>query len=389
MAPSARRPPPPPNPPAPPPNPPAEDPKVKEKERREARQEKGITWLVGAVTLVTAIYALFGTGAGAPVDRMFRHLPLWAFVGFALLIVGIGFGVWAYMVRSETSRMVLMAIGLVLVVVGLGTLTAGPTRVSATTEVPSVRATLKREGGLTIEATAKAAGLKTQDRLFVAVSGLVPRVTDARRLVYTRELLYRSQTGPDRAGLAELSFTVPLPPARYESIGVTAQVNGVEADCRFDAVVRPPPTGVIRASTEGIGGNLRGCLLLRVPPVGQRPQVFATVSGSGEERTVSIEVVGQNLQAADGIEVRVRGLRDSRGRLLYHSELGPDASGGVSGSIKVALPTNISSVCVEAESLIVASSQPAPRLARAKGGCPTRSGPFVAWVNLPLVRSVA
>ena len=251
-------------------------------------------------------------------------------------------------------------------------------------ERATVRANLKTESSFSLEGSAKVAGLRSDQDLLVYVWGqALIKDKSTGESKYIRELVYRSQTGPDRGGLAELSFQVPLTSGRYRTIGIAASIDEEPQACDF-RIIQEVPTSGQRAAR-----NPRGCLLVRVPELPRRPAVFATVSdGTEGGKTLRAEVEAHGLRPSDRVTVLVRGFgaAATSGTTLYSSTLGPNRDGTAQGSLELAIDAEFRLICVES----VTHPYVAPAILKeglprnAVGRCPTRRSPRTGWVLVPL-----
>ncbi len=343
----------------------------------ENPKDKALAWLVGGFSLVTALLTTLSGTSGSLVDRLQRSHPLILFFCFAGLILAIALALMSYLLDNWVKDL-MRWLGLVLFFVALLSLVLIATIQPIAPERATVRAAVTQGSGLTLEASAKASGLRSGQDVVVEVYGLVLTGRDEDgQAVYTPELFYKSRTGPDRGGNVDLGFQVPIPSGRYNTLGIAASVDEDPGPCDFS---------VIRGLAEEL--EQKGCVLLRLPPLARRPDVSATLSDVSGTRMLSAEVNGQGLRAEEHVVVRVLGFswKPDRVITLYRASLGPNDDGTVTGKLEVPLPRHLATVCVEATARVAIppATNETPDSSPLPHRCPRRKSPLTGWARVPI-----
>jgi hypothetical protein len=255
-------------------------------------------------------------------------------------------------------------------------------------ESPTVRAALK-SNGLSLEVTAKAAGLHAEEQMFVYAYGLRVTEVDSSGLPtqFVRELFYTSQTGPDKAGAIDLTFEVPVPVGRYYSIGVAPSLEETRSLCSRDELSFAPPESVGAASPPPAEERKAACLVILVPPTSSKPQLFGTlVSPDGETHNLQVELKATNVGVGQTVLVRVTGLGRELSKPLpmYNAVLGPDATGAIEGSISLPVDGRLDVVCVQAAPLGLVVRPPRADVDPARLACPQRISSLSTIVRIPI-----
>lgn len=338
-------------------------------------QEKAIAWLVASFSVVTALIAAVGAAPGSVVDRVLKNDPIPIFVAFVLAIASVAVAVFAYASHDEL-RMHLTRISLFLFAAGILTLTYLLTASRIDQERPIVRGSLKVGSGMTLEVTAKASGLKADDQVYVYAWGRRVTTIDAQGEPesFERDLLYTSQTGPDRAGVVDLSFEVPIPVGRYTAIGVSPALNGAPQPC--DVTLEPTPPA-----------RNQGCLVIRVPYTSPRPILSGRLTSNDSHITVlHVDIAADTLGAGQTVLVRAVGIKTGR-KLpipLYNAVIGPNGTGQVNTSLEVPVDQRVSVVCVEAAPLGLVVRAPRPLSQPGALPCPPRISSVSARMRIPV-----
>jgi hypothetical protein len=199
--------------------------------------EKGSAWLAtGFVILTAALGALGASGGG--VDRMFRNFTLPARLAFTAIGISIVCAGLSMIFGGVALRQVLLAIGVVFFAAGLIVAIALASIVPTTKEQPTVTAKLTRSAeGLSLEATVKAAGLRSDEVFRVVVDGISG--ADLERL-------YTAEMGPDPAGKIDVILQIPLPPAgRFAQLGIAGGLGDQRDKCFEEEVDVPNESGCV------------------------------------------------------------------------------------------------------------------------------------------------
>jgi hypothetical protein len=364
----------------------------------DAGDNKAIAFLVTGFTVVTALVAAVGASPGTVVDRALKNEPVGMTISFGLVILSIGLAVAAY--NWPKHRVGLVAVSLLLFSGGLLLLAYLLTAARIEKESPTIRASLKIGSGITVEATAKAAGLKADDQMFVYVWGLrVVAVDDlGEPTKFATELLYTSRTGPDRGGAVDLAFEIPLPLGRYFSVGIVPisakrgqELSLVEAEQSCPKSQLELLTAASTAEGTPSPSSGKACLVMRVPPVSPRPQIIADIkAGDLGTHTLSVRVKAFSEATGQPVLVRVVGLGPGiasghQHRIgLYNALLGTDASGSIDESFEIPVDPRVTVVCLEAAPLNVVARPSKDFTGTGPLACPTRVSSLSSVVRIPL-----
>jgi len=337
---------------------------------------------------VTALISAFGAAPGTVVDRTLNNHPVGMLVAFLAAAASIGFALAAYVWNRH--RLGLVQLSLAMFVIGIVLLVYLFTDSRIAKESPTARAALK-SGGSALEVTAKAAGLTSDQQMFVYAYGLRVEEVDADGAPtrFARELLYTSQTGPDKGGAVDLTFEVPVPVGRYYSVGVAPSLDETRSLCsqdelRFQAVDTPPSDMAFGPPGE----RKPACLVIRIPAVSPRPQLFGTLkSTDGQTTDLSVRVKAATVGVGQTVLVRVRGIGKELGRprALYTARLGPDGAGVVDGTIDLQVSDpRVAVICVEAAPLGLIVRPPRQDAEPGTLACPQRISSLSTVMRIPI-----
>jgi hypothetical protein len=158
-------------------------------------------------------------------ERMLRNYKVPALIAFLFTVSAIPLAVLALGEERRRQRLLLILRVLVFAV-GLVTVTYTAVITPSVEERPSIVATLKNDGGPVVEVAIKASSVKATAHVYTVIQGLVER-HDGSTTAYDRRDVYRSRTGPDAAGIVDLSLHVPLAAGSYDDVAVSAWVGEV------------------------------------------------------------------------------------------------------------------------------------------------------------------
>jgi hypothetical protein len=341
----------------------------------EQPEQKAVAWLIASFSLVTALLAAVGAAPGSVVDRVLKNESDGMFLAFTLAILAIVVAVLAYAVGSIRRPLIWISLGFFTTGIVLLTYLLIASRIDL--ERPIVRGSLKlTSSGMTLEVTAKASGLKAGDEVFVYAWGR--QVTSLNTLgepeTFERELVYTSQTGPDRAGVVDLSFEVPIPVGRYTAIGVSPALNEAPEPC--DVTLEPTSPA-----------EQQGCLVIRVPATSPRPSLSGRLTTeTGTTSVLHVDVSDATVGVGQTLLVRAVAVSVHRERPLpmYQVVVGPNANGQISASFEVPVHPRATVVCVEAAplGLVVRSPQANPRPGPL--ACPPKISSVSSRIRMPV-----
>ena len=204
------------------------------------------------------------------------------------------------------------------------------------TEQPAVAVKLN-VSDLSLTGTATVANLSSKDRLVVAVDGLVDREDGGYASPDPRGL-YEAYLGPDPDGTATHRLDVRIPPGRFAAVGVRAHT-----------AARPRGCGQYPDATGGTSEEETGCVIVRLPPRPQRPQLNASWEGTGRSASsLKLTVDAHDIPAASTgqrVVVRVVGMRKSTQVTLYQTFVAPAASGKLRQEIRLPVEAGFRTVC--------------------------------------------
>jgi hypothetical protein len=318
------------------------------------RLDKKATWLAGGFATVATILTALGAVNGG-MERMLRNYRIASFVAFGLIAGAIAIAVVALVanVRAPTERRLLTA-GALAFSVGLVVAVATAAETPSTRERPRVTASLTMQGGLAVQTTVKAQGVRASENVFVSVDGLVPRASGG----FSATRLYRSVNGPDGSGAIDLSFSVPIPAGRFTHVGVSAgEGEQVARSCDQRNL-------------------LEGCTIIEIPQASFRPSLSVTWDDTS---AATVHVGVQGMYPARPVLLDVVALGDRMPRRLYRGFLVPDLTGGISDAPLVHVDPKFRRICAVA---VVQAPQSAGTrvLTPSRLKCPTSlSDPDTNW----------
>jgi hypothetical protein len=211
-----------------------------------------------AAALVSGVGALTLTGA---LGRVQRNNGLLFGIGLLLVVLGAAAWVVGALISPEARPLKrwkmtigigpgLQGVGVVASLIGLVVALLAAVATANDTEQPSVKLTLA-DDGKTATGVATVANLSSQDRLTVNVDGLTRQGSDR----YAEANLFQGYVGPDSDGKATIEAKVPLPPDRFDALGIRAWTAGKPDDCgAYPTDQADPESGT-------------GCIILQLTPV--------------------------------------------------------------------------------------------------------------------------
>jgi hypothetical protein len=197
--------------------------------------------------------------------------------------------------------------------------------------------------GSKLVASVKASGLNSSDRIIVYVEGL--RVQGAATGIRVTDLhrLYFASVGADGDGNVDEPIKVTLASGRWDAVAIRA-FGGDRSECA---------TGEKLVPVEKAGP---GCVIIPLLPVPKRPQLTTRWGKDGAMRTLTVSARATNV-GGHLFSLRIEGRR-RHGRInLARAAAEPSPSGTGAVSLRVDIPSNVRSVCVEGR----LSLRPLPR----------------------------
>ena len=227
---------------------------------REDDLNKAAAWLAAGFATLTAAFTALGAVGGGLERMLLNYFPA-ALVALIGTIGGVLLAVAAYLAKDEKGKRRRLRWALVLFSIGVVTGIVAAARTPSTREQPFIAAKLSvgTDGApWVLEATVKAAGMRSHEKVKVVVDGL-----DGYQPVEPGGRLYTGEVGPDRGGLVDLTFTVPVPINTFEQIGVAAGVGNLRDKC-FEEEEEPGAAPATPSPEEE--APEKACVVLVVPP---------------------------------------------------------------------------------------------------------------------------
>jgi hypothetical protein len=325
--------------------------------------DRQATWLAGSFATITAILAALGAVNGG-MERMLRNYKTLALVAFLFTVSAIPLAVLALGERRRRQRFLLI-LSVFVFAVGLVTVTYTAVITPSVEERPSIVATLKNEGGgPVVEVTIKASSVKATAHVYTVIQGLVEQQSGPTTTYHPRDL-YRSRTGPDAAGVVDLSLHVPLAAGSYDDVAVSAWVGEAPQPCTLDKVID-------------------GCVTLRMPQAVARPQLSASWQKAGTPgQTLTVRIKARDIRADRAVSLRViAASAHAVKKSLYFSFLAPDPNGTVDSTAEIPVSAHFDRVCVATATLTLQA--PSERKAP---GCPPTATTSTVWALLAVPKS--
>lgn len=233
-----------------------------------------------------------------------------------------------------------------------------------------------KEGNSTLTVTVKAARLRTEEHLLVAIRGVAGNgeyFPQDQRLGCRPgcHLLFAFRIGGDETGAVDKTAELPLPNGIYQWVAVRADVcagkaRPVQANPATLADLRDDQCTVLRKKTAYLD--------IRVPNRVLRPRLtLAWKSVDDFSAQLDATITHEALPRDHVVETSVYGLGGHSGyRLVGSAVSAPTGAGRIEAVLPVHLSRSLTDVCVIAEEL-VASRPEAPPLERSDCAAPSRT----------------
>jgi hypothetical protein len=258
----------------------------------------------------------------------------------------------------------LFAAGILVGIVAVG-LTYGES------EKPTITAEL--EPGLVLKANVHVAGLSSNQKLAVRVSGFRRKTPQPPQgSPWEGFTLYDAAFGPNVDGVVEHPIHFAIAPGTYELVGIRARVGDTYEDCS--------PNPIRTATSESQAGEKKhkmtkktGCLLLALPRFEPFPRLTAKFTHQTKRTVLHLHVVSDNTPHRVGLFVI-----STRQRPLAETLLMPDLAGRLDESLDFEIPKSVQDVCAIARWYRPGERSLPPRTPR----CPPRTMLDTSWVTL-------
>lgn len=285
---------------------------------------------VAAAALVTGVGALTLTGALGRVQRDYG-LEFATAVCFTLA----GATLWVVEGLLNKRHSWLKGVGVVLTVIGLAGGYIFAIVSSGDTEEPAVTLKLSADGSQA-SGDVKVSDLGPRQRVDLYVDGLTAKPGGG----YVRTNLYASFLGPDKDGSVSDGFSVAVPPATFDAVGISAyKASGSPATCGIDSV--------LNSSSQGTG-----CVILQLPDQPPAPDLSASwVGTSSATNTLDVALKASTARISkqgDFVAFEVVGSRGKKSYFLYRSNMAPPRAGFIQRTLRIYVPSKMRTVCAQA-----------------------------------------
>jgi hypothetical protein len=230
--------------------PPGDKPKTEDpkKEAAAADLKETAKWLLGGFALLTATLTTLGAAQGG-FERLLRNYTEVAIVSLGLGVISIALAAAAFL-WTTLRRPRLLVASLILFTLALLMGVSAAVLTPSTREQPFVSAKITSSAtGTILQATVKAAGLRSDENLRIVIHQLV---VDAEGYETQGNPLYEADIGPDPGGKVDTVIEIPVEPERYTAVDVVAGIAGnlgatcfdpnPEAGCLVVNLPRPTPS---------------------------------------------------------------------------------------------------------------------------------------------------
>jgi uncharacterized protein YegP (UPF0339 family) len=338
------------------------------------------TWLAGGLAVVGSAVGIVGL-ADTDIDRAVVNHPVVITVAFVLILAGVLSGVASPLFHGHRGAAL---VGVLMFGIGLFILVLIAAQAKSASDRPRVSASLnKTASGLNVVGTVDAAGLETDQHVFVRVVGISTddKLADAHvghpragEKPLDRQPVYSSRTGASSDGTAQVKMNVPVGAGLYERLDVEAVVS----DDR-----KKPITGEQTDSCDQETSNI-GCESLMVPPTARRPRLAAQWRlPAAKPPILTVKARMDDLSSDDRVLLSVRRVRAKQlGGRVYGAAWAPDATGAVQEAIAIPVAARGKPVCIVMRSLR-GSSRFASESRERFGPCRPRSRGMAVQVGPP------